>query len=83
MARTDPASKQVIRRHWDGRAFRVATVDPQHGDRVRGRIYPVSSIGGWQCTWRVIDDSGNEIALLRGDYLDAEAALLDATATPD
>jgi len=71
-------------REWRGEHRYVVVVEtehPQHGPLLRGWIRPMPS-PDWRSAWLVKDYDGEtigEAAVFVGDYLDAEALLLDAT----
>jgi len=69
---------------WEGQAVYISTLHPRRGEQDRGHICLVSVTGGWRCRWRVVDRAGVEVVgVLRGDYLDAQAGLLTASAALD
>jgi len=71
------ALERVVERRWHARGVAVYTVHPQYGLLARGRIR-VARRDAW--TW---SDPDANVGRVIGDYLDAEAALLDATAALD
>ena len=78
--------REVIREFRGERRIRaeVSTRHPQVGPVVRGWIAPAPS-PDWRCAWTV-QTCDHELVgdgAFVGDYLDAEAALLDATAGLD
>jgi hypothetical protein len=74
-------SRRIIR-DFNPRNIRVATIHPQVGQLPRGRIVPLAP-DGWQGRWQVIDADHEQVGEVVGDYLDAETALLEATAALD
>jgi hypothetical protein len=74
-ASTDREVQRVFGRRG---VVRVATVHPQFGPLPRGTIRMLPGAG-----WSWTDADHVEGGRVTGDYLDAEAALLDATADLD
>ncbi len=81
-------TREVVR-VWRGErrpVVQVSTIHPQVGELFRGTIRPEPS-DGWQgrwlvqdCEWSIVGDREEPMI---GDYLDAEQALLAATAGLD
>lgn len=70
----------------DGRQLSVWSHHPQHGELFRGTIRAAGIVpGGLQppIRWRISDHDAHDLGELVGDYADAEARLLDATAWAD
>lgn len=73
---------RTVLRRFGPRSITVTTVHPQHGELDRGRIYPQPGCGT-QGVWQIATADHEPLDNVTGDYLDAEAALLDATAGLD
>lgn len=77
---------RIVDRTWVLKArtarIHVTTRHPQLGTMRRGAITHEPSTG-LLSVWRVTDMDGVDLGTVAGDYLDAEAVLLDATAALD
>lgn len=72
----DRSDGRTIVREWTDTYTRISTVHPVYGRVHRGRLRVVA--GGWEWT-----DIAGRRGTHRGDFLDAELALLDRTASLD
>jgi hypothetical protein len=75
---------RTVIRTWTRRSVIVSTLHPQYGELTRGRIEPATvadarARGGW----RLVDQDYCDQGVTIGDYLDAEARLLEITAWAD
>lgn len=80
--------QRTITRQWRGSGAHVSTEHPQLGTVRRGHISAAqygrtSADPQARAVWRVTDHEGIGLDDVTGDYLDAEAALLAATAWAD
>jgi hypothetical protein len=74
----------TIRRTWSRAGMAVSTIHPQYGELYRGRIRAVRAAASQVCgSWRVSDQDGVDHGVVVGDYRDAEALLMQATAWAD
>lgn len=81
--------KQVrgkVTAQWDGRQLRVSSAHPVHGELFRGTIRAAGiEARGHQpaVRWQITDNDAYDLGEVVGDYVDAQARLLDATAWAD
>lgn len=75
---------RTVIRTWTRRGAIVSTVHPQLGEFTRGRIEPVDSPDATaRGTWCLTDQDHRAHGVVVGDYLDAEARLLEITGWAD
>lgn len=77
------AQNAITVRTWCRNAVRVATAHPVHGELHRGTVTLVHQDGGWRMAWQIADQDGTDLGGHVGDFADAEARLLEATAWAD
>jgi hypothetical protein len=71
---------------WTRRGARISTLHPVYGELYRGRVWKAGlpdPYGGYRGSWILLDQDGLRHGVLFGDYLDAEARLLELTAWAD
>lgn len=71
---------------WTRRGARISTLHPVYGELYRGRVCRANladPYGGYRGSWLLLDQDGQRHGVLFGDYLDAEARLLELTAWAD
>jgi hypothetical protein len=75
---------RTVIRSWTRRGVIVSTVHPQYGELTRGGIQPITA-GDTKArgTWRLTDQDYSAQGVVTGDYLDAEARLLEITGWAD
>lgn len=82
-ATTTPAqARGEIVRVWSTHRVMVSTVHPQFGELHRGIIWPCAHDGA-RTVWAMQDADWHYLDPATGDYLDAEAQLLEATGWAD
>jgi len=74
----------TVIRTWTRRSVIVTTLHPQYGELTRGRIEPATAADTQtRGAWRLVDQDYCDQGVIIGDYLDAEARLLEISAWAD